>query len=1482
MKLLSMKSSHRCLSLSLTMPRLLLVIVALFSMGMCRVQTAAGAEYDVAAVKPELVVDAQTTLLMDFSEPGRQAVRHSSAGWSPTGGDATLEPGEGLAATMQIPRQGHFDPARFTLEAVIKVKPTATNQTLIADWSAPRQYTARLRVDGVQLGIKGLNANAGLSQNGHSMANDAPDQWVYVAIGVDLEAGRLAAVVRGMDGRLLRERMEFIAQAGVLGDVDLSAAAALSGENETSLERLTVWKQAAQAVEQLTSLGEPAALSLGGEQVVVKQLRLSSAFRSDILLPHARPWQTRGTILSAQAIDPARAQAVMVTRTVGVDRYNQRVLRVQETQLPLTPGGEAVRVQLPELAAGAYVIHLYGQVEPKGRDKLERIWLPCPIEFAARDAQGRLIASGRRLAKQGFVLQRLQGFELHTLEPGPVTLSFSLPAQARESLRLVYVNVIDRLADLPDEAIKTRQNLDASETVGRQLSELSAERMRRDDEIWASLPPLNGHLQVHNALPSFAKAPAGAAMASYAMASTGTWDGKAFHPIRALATPQCTFKPLDLINTQTGEIFPHAKVVAGEPWPGDRPDDGTGVFLSRKEFPALPHDVYYSPRAILLGQRVQTYLGLLGVWDYRNASLPALYARTGDPQAGHDAALALARLAWDWPLLEMNLHELRVSTHSPDLEFNTDWSQTRNGKYFYQGWSGSHAVELMQAYDQVFPYIQNNQVFADALRRFIPWVATPQDVVRFFDRYLVFASVQDHRDGLLRAAPVEDLAGQVLGPHPLTVPLFDLTRQHAVIYPYEGVYQDLYATALSRSGSYHIGSFMVYGYGDATQTIRRAFLARQIKTQGVPLPMDLSDLNRYRKVRAAGAFLLDMWVAGGFPFMIGDASGGTHTGPKAAWQRIAATAQTHQQMFELDSSPRHAWVLKRLGSSDPAILKAADGQRDPILHNPSRVVPDWGAVLEMNPDVEDLTRRAAATLRLGIGQGHAHSDYLDLNLFALGLPIAVDLACRSEGANWSRPKSSLAFLHNHAIAHDTDDPADAGGQNGEPWLDAYAPPVIRSRYTEGDGSSQLDRDIVMMPVGDPADGVGYVFDLQRLRGRKLHTWCFHGCESEDVTLNTAMTDQTVRWVDRTLKPHRTGQAPAALEAIWTMTRQARPIAHDFNGGGVVKTMACEPLVLGDRYDASLPPVRVRATLLQQQGATVMRGSPFSQAYQYAFPFLWVQKAASGESVFPAVYDWYRGDQPTVTRFEQVAGKPNVFEVATRGGQVDTFTCSDQGLAVVSRDEQGVRWAKLVGVREWSVDGLALRADKTEHRASVVEIDYDAGLLTLSEPLPSDTYALIGNAHRTSYLFLRGSGVSRRFDDDLLMHQSTVRKLAITSGDTISLETELAVFRADAGNRRLPGLTVTSEDHRWQFRDGKVIRRPAGEALAAGAFLDADGNGREQVKTYELGIGDDVRLPADIELRRRGASWQVKTNVALTLSWARGDRRFDPAIGWQDW
>lgn len=1212
--------------------------------------------------------------------------------------------------------------------------------------------------------------------------------------------------------------------------------------------------------------------------------------RIPLPLFHALLWAVSGslagaeTIWTAAALDPVQRPG-QGTAHPPPPRGSAAVSGIASNApyLEMKPGGDAVSVPLPVLPIGLYSLQLVGYLDPQGRSDLDRIWKPCPIDFEAAGNEGTRRGSGRLLAKQAFFPRVLQQFSFHVDQPGPGTARFRLPPTARETIRLVEIRLLDTLADQPDQAIKTRasgppalydtQTGEPVPTPGfeqpNRPETLDDARRQRDDQIWAALPPLNLHLQTHDPPPAWRLPPGGKPPFAWSFAAYEACRSASGQYRRHLYHRE-VFSPLDLLNRTTGERFPAADILASMPLPGGQPDDGTGLYEPASPDGAVPAR-WSLDRAQLLGERYRQFLGACmdSGGSFAGLNLPDAYLRQNDPQVGHDAAMALARLVYDWPALEMAYLEPRLCTHSPDLEFQTDWSNParRNGKLYYAGWSGTHTVALLQAYDRLFPFLDGNAVFADALGRFIPWIRTPRDVIRFFDRYLVWTAVRDQERGLARAAPIAETAAQILGPSPASARLFDLTRIRTEIYPYAGPFSDLYATALTRSGCYPIGSFLVYAFGSACDTLQRADLVRQFREAGAPTPFDLSDVQRYPKVRKAGDFLIDMFVAGGFPFMVGDASGGPHTGSGEGRRRLKRAAEASRAAVALWGDPRHAWLLRHLhGDPDPRLDTLAAGVRDPLLHPVSRVVPDYGAILEFESEATDPQLKTAATLRLGVGQGHAHQDFLDLNLFGLGLPLAVDLACRSEGHNWSRPPASWAFLHNHALAHDSEDPKKAGGR-GEPWLTAFAPPILRVSFENENGRIRLARSLLILET----DGGGrYAVDLQRLSGGAWHTWCFHGCESDTLTLNTPMTPGATRWTDRLLDgTQKRGVAPPLLEAVWTMSRQGRVIPHTFDGGGQIHTVGAEPAVLGANYDPERPPVRVRARLAGRQGDAVLQGDPYSEQYAYAFPFLWVQHAAaSNTTLYPAVYDWYRGNSGTVAQVDpvSVSGPTAIVRIVHASGAVDTVIDEVDGLCgFTACDPDGrLREAAVVNGRLFDRPdaGLQVRLDQDQFEAVIEEIDYTNRRLRTSAPLPAEPGVVAGGPGRWIWLTLQGAGTRFSWNDDLLVHQSAVTAAVPTGPETMKIQTRLDLFHGDSGNRKRAAFTVTTEDGAWHFRDGRVIRKPAEGELTPDIFRDTSGDGTATACTYEIGLGNRIRIPARVHLRRRpDGMYEIRANTA---------------------
>ncbi len=1153
----------------------------------------------------------------------------------------------------------------------------------------------------------------------------------------------------------------------------------------------------------------------------------------------------------------------------------------------LAAGRGETTVALPNLPVGLYSFYIHGSIDPQGREQLARVWKPCPMVFEARSADGEIVSQGRRLLKQSFDTRRMQGFHLQVYESGNYTATFRLADNAQEIAIIEGIEVVNQLHELPFEAIKETQNLEQGEV--ERLDELTEDRKQRDDLIWATLPPLNIHLQVHGQVGPFRQPPEGVEVPQWVLE-----EHEGQHAARRIRN---LFIPRNFINTETGEmVLSHKDFLAGKPIvDGEWEDDGTGIFFSRADYPQLDHDIYLSPLADILGSNVQMYLGLLGAWDYRGYSIAQRYFENGDPETGHDAALALVRIAHDWPALEMSLHEHRLNTHAPDFEYNTDWSnpRRRNGKYFYSGWAGGVAMDLMRAYDKLFPYIQENQVFADAVNRFVPFIETPEDVVAFLDQRLVYGSVRDYRRDIIRGQGIEDLAGEVLGPHQRTAQFFDLTRQHATIYPFSGTFKELYGTALGRLGHYHIGS-TGYARGSAASLIRKARSIKHAREAGLDLPMDISDVDRYAKVRAAGDFLIDHFVAGGFTMMSGTASGGTHSGPNYWQNRIGRSMSA--AAVELWGDPRHAWLLVNVhGVDEENIVEIAEGFEHPVLHNESRYLAGWGGIMEFGVEETDVRNKTAAFLNVSRGQGHAHHDHLDLNLYAMGLPVSVDLAQRDEGNNWTRPGAGWSFLHNRAIAHDTDDPRQAGNQAGEPWLRAFDPPLMRGSYVDNRGEIRLDRDVILMQVGD--SHTYYAFDVQRLSGSETHTWCFHGIESKDLDINIPMREEVVRWTDRMLPgrgdkdlplSQRIGENVHKLQAVWTATREEHEYEHQFRGGGTVRTVALEPSVLGDLYNPDLPEAHVRATLLGHEAATVMVAKPFSQPYRYAFPFLWVQHDApeDGSTIYPAIYEWYRGDTPIVEEAELVSRDPLLVRVTTTAGQIDSYYQNGDEFMAVSRDQNGVRFAQLSGGKSLQADGITINAQTSRYSTPIVTVDYVKRQFTTGDDLPALDSAMIGNDGRKSYYLLEGQGREFYSPHSLLAHTGQVEDFEIIDDETIRLKTSQRLFHAGIGNRKSEGFVVTNEDHSWHFRSTgqrdqyRVINRPPDQILTENVFSDRTGDGLVHAYTYEIGLGDTVDIPANIIVRRSDDGYELKTNTPVSGNIKGTNVKFAPSLEWQ--
>jgi hypothetical protein len=168
-------------------------------------------------------------------------------------------------------------------------------------------------------------------------------------------------------------------------------------------------------------------------------------------------------------------------------------------------------------------------------------------------------------------------------------------------------------------------------------------------------------------------------------------------------------------------------------------------------------------------------------------------------------------------------------------------------------------------------------------------------------------------------------------------------------------------------------------------------------------------------------------------------------------------------------------------------------------------------------------------------------------------------------------------------------------------------------------------------------------------------------------------------------------------------------------------------------------------------------------------------------------------------------------------------------------------------------------------------------------LPNNPGVIAGNSGRRIFLQLSGSGSSFTWADDLLVQEGQITDLHVTGPNTITMASDQSLLFDGEGNRSSAAMTVSTEDGLWNFRGGTVIKQPAGVPLTTDVFTDANGDGRIDMKTYEIGVGDQISVPADITIQRISGGWLVNNNVALTgtiNSTNSATLNLAPSNGWQ--
>ncbi|MCC7517886.1 MAG: hypothetical protein IT578_01740 [Verrucomicrobiae bacterium] len=1085
--------------------------------------------------------------------------------------------------------------------------------------------------------------------------------------------------------------------------------------------------------------------------------------------------------------------------------------------------GSGFRLELGRLPVGMHSVHVaarLGGPDPFVAGPGTREAVPLYLHLKVNSAPGGGAEEYRLrvpLPERG-LYEHVARIYFHTPEERGYSAEIYLGPRGRiRELVVDRVELRNPLANFAFRALKNRRTLSTPEEIqqlrataakgGRvhapvQSAPLSMEvRAARDRVIWnESLMPINANCGNYYLLDICA--PKASDMLKQAISHQEKVLGK---PLGNWVSAHGAVwdQPGTLTNRTLALGYTMADYRAGRPLPAPWPfpEDGGGFFYE-KEKTGLEASFNYGILPRHIGSRYAAMMGALCGGDPEKPSLADRYLLYDDLGAAADAAFLLAAVAYRFPGYDYKLHAVE-NIYYPGRAFRAG----EGGRGPAGQWSGPEYVRLCHAYDKLFPYIQGNAELAARLGRFIPWVRSPEDVIRLLDTFLVQRGAQDGVQHVFYAQTVVPVSAAVLGPNEVSTRILDGYFRRIYLRNTLCGFPDSVVGNYSRDGLNYIGSTYYAPFESKDELFEVADLLARHVSAGGDKRFDVVNPSRFPQLAAQAASILGLHVAGGHAAGVGDV--GTPTlAPKLMYD--PAWREYFLRSWEWTKDPRIAWVLANQmgqGACPDAewqqIVKAAQAGRDPVRHAASRVLEGFGiAVLEEGSDAEDLRHKNAAMLRFGIGSGHAHPDTLDLEVYAHGFRMSSDLGGRHLG-RYGHPSCMSSYVHNVVQVDEQDFSGGPQNTTALGWLDAFKP-LPGAQYVLGGARAETHPQVslyargVLQVMCDPGNGrertpSGYLFDVFRVRGGRTHTWCFHGCVSEEFTSNAGLAPATSGVAQRYLKEHlegtaREGVAPEVLEATWKLRRKEEVV----NG---IKLGNAERAMSGKSYDPAAPEKFTKVHLLGHGGEKVMVANWYAKKMDsrfYNFPFLYVRRdgAEVSGSVYPSVIEPYAG-QPFVTSVRQLkvenagegATRAVAIEVKTAFGQTDllfsgpdrTKSAAIEGnarasgnLAFISRDARGLRLLGLVGGTEVSHSGISARLARAEYRSEIRATTDGGRIATLSDAWPArlldgEILEVANPRHQTTRKAARINGTRLEFDRPSAVYQGGVGRLDAKEG-----------------------------------------------------------------------------------------------------------------------
>jgi hypothetical protein len=1004
-------------------------------------------------------------------------------------------------------------------------------------------------------------------------------------------------------------------------------------------------------------------------------------------------------------------------------------------------------------------------------------------------------------------------------------------------------------------------------------------------------------------------------------------------------------QPFAFVNDILGLTYTLTDLINHKPLPDPYPckDAGFGCYFATSTY-SSPGTYQFVLAPLVFYKMESQYSGAIwGEGSDGGADLAYRYQVTNDSNDARDVSLALVRFALQYPGLQMEAQDVEYNTADPDLDFNASfhWGGQRAGKMYYNGWSGPLSDGYMQAYDWLYSYIAGNQELANAVHRYVPWVNTPDDVISLIDTYLLQTI---YNDSVAGRADLDNpmLLGLVLQNGTLAHSLMDLSKAVISIDPLGSTnLKRQYHTSLTQDGSTFIGS-MNYTEGESTPLLDSAdSIARYKASSGQSVPFDTTNLTLFPKIKKFADTFSNITVAGGYRPTFGDSGDGMDTVREA--NGISNTPATLVNP-ELEKSwryggqnPNTAWLLANVtGRTDEndtdwaTITAQAATVRDPRLYSQSRTFNGLGlGILETAATSSNYQDKSAIAIRTSTGQGHAHSDALELNYFALGLRMGVDYGNRNDSVTTiSYPQSSYSYLDNTVEvdgymhpAHPSNGWPAGSFTSADSWIDSFAPGTT-SQYVSAEGKSADHSNVSLFKRDDTLIDVtassSFVFDVFRVSGGQFHTWNFHGADTDNeaggLAINTSMSTTLDSDATQYLRKFAQGStrtegtAPAKFQATWRLGRTANAFDMTNGDGSELSgtTFAAEQSMYGTDYNAASPRKYTTVTMFGRAGDKVLTGTAYSSAYHFAEPNVYLQSGTGGtytpssnqrDDVYPAIIEGYAGSSQ-ITDSSQLTVTPNESDALQAVALIATTTAGDTDIMIsdgrtTTRNVGGLltfnggfgfyqsnagafKSMRLVGGTELtnSAGTISIKPSVGVASSTVSWVDYTNQKIYTTTPIPTTMagkdFHIYNANHQTSYTITTiapsGSGSVLTYKNPADIAQLDIVSL---SGSTLTASSS---WTLDYVANRNKGFTATNESGTKIFKlddastgGGPTYTISATTSISQGDFTDADGDGVTSAIVYDFGYGDTIQAASNVSLTDPNQIYTINNDVDTTVT-----------------